>query len=424
MNPQIESWCCFNRLKNNFPQEKTPVQSDSIKTTNDTMNFVFFENICNQITEQRCQQILYMILKPQTSKFQIVLIIIFILLFLIGSTGNICVILCVTLFRNMRTISHVFLLNLACSDLLVFLICEPFTIASLINPDWIFGESLCRLNGVFQGTSVGVSILTLTSVCIERYIVIVGKGFNQNRFNFRHLICWVVGIWITSFLITSPLLQAYEVKEKNLTFIKPTRYCMETWSGKNNRKKVFTTIIFILFYLLPLIFMLILYSKVGNHLRRSTNTLINIENKPSAKRLKTQDTNNVISTHSMSKLNSIKGINNTRQRISKLLMILTLLFAIFWLPYHVTSFIIDFIFGSNIDNNLESFSDVGWLNVYVYPMTQILAYVNNAINPLCTLIISKKFRTTLNQMRKCQFASSSNSKLTKTLYYSQTVNYG
>ena len=74
------------------------------------------------------------------------------LIFLLSVCGNALVI--VTLFREkkMQTITNMFLLNLAISDLLLSVLCMPFTlVATIILRDFIFGEVMCIAIRYFQG---------------------------------------------------------------------------------------------------------------------------------------------------------------------------------------------------------------------------------------------------------------------------------
>jgi len=72
-------------------------------------------------------------------------------IFLLSVLGNALVIL--TLARNsrMRTNTNVFLLNLAVSDLILAVLCMPFTLIGTLLRDFVFGEWMCRLVPFLQG---------------------------------------------------------------------------------------------------------------------------------------------------------------------------------------------------------------------------------------------------------------------------------
>lgn len=73
------------------------------------------------------------------------------IIFLLAVIGNLLVILTLIQSRRMRTITNVFLLNLAISDLLLGIFCMPFTLIGMLLRDFIFGEVMCKLLPYLQG---------------------------------------------------------------------------------------------------------------------------------------------------------------------------------------------------------------------------------------------------------------------------------
>jgi len=72
-------------------------------------------------------------------------------LFLQAVLGNVLVILTLVQNQVMRTITNLFLLNLAISDLLVGVFCMPFTLVGIVLKDFVFGAVLCKLIPYLQG---------------------------------------------------------------------------------------------------------------------------------------------------------------------------------------------------------------------------------------------------------------------------------
>lgn len=65
--------------------------------------------------------------------------------------GNLLVISTLVQNRRMRTITNVFLLNLAISDMLLGVLCMPVTLVGTLLRNFIFGEFLCKLFQFSQG---------------------------------------------------------------------------------------------------------------------------------------------------------------------------------------------------------------------------------------------------------------------------------
>jgi cholecystokinin-like receptor len=80
-----------------------------------------------------------------------ILVPIYSLIFLLSVAGNFLVILTLVQNKRMRTVTNVFLLNLAVSDLLLGVVCMPFTLVGTLLKDFVFGEVMCKLIPYCQG---------------------------------------------------------------------------------------------------------------------------------------------------------------------------------------------------------------------------------------------------------------------------------
>lgn len=79
------------------------------------------------------------------------LILCYSIIFLFAIIGNLLVISTLIQNRRMRTITNLFLLNLAVSDILLGVFCMPVTLVGTLLRDFIFGESFCKLIPFLQG---------------------------------------------------------------------------------------------------------------------------------------------------------------------------------------------------------------------------------------------------------------------------------
>ncbi|KXJ71602.1 hypothetical protein RP20_CCG019881 [Aedes albopictus] len=85
------------------------------------------------------------------STFQNNLIIpLYAVIFLLSVVGNLLVILTLAQNKRMRTVTNVYLLNLAISDLLLGVFCMPFTLVGQVLRKFIFGSIMCKLIPYFQ----------------------------------------------------------------------------------------------------------------------------------------------------------------------------------------------------------------------------------------------------------------------------------
>lgn len=92
--------------------------------------------------------------QQQQSWFQNIMARVFplyLIIFLLAVVGNGLVILTLVHNKRMRTVTNLFLLNLAISDLLLGIFCMPFTLVGMLLRDFIFGELMCKLLPYLQG---------------------------------------------------------------------------------------------------------------------------------------------------------------------------------------------------------------------------------------------------------------------------------
>lgn len=75
------------------------------------------------------------------------------IIFLLSVVGNVLVIVTLIQNKRMRTVTNVFLLNLAISDLLLAVFCMPFTLVPVLLRDFIFGGAMCIMIRYLQGNT-------------------------------------------------------------------------------------------------------------------------------------------------------------------------------------------------------------------------------------------------------------------------------
>ncbi|XP_016399659.1 neuropeptide FF receptor 1-like [Sinocyclocheilus rhinocerous] len=97
-----------------------------------------------------------------------VIILAYVLIFSLCMLGNILVCFIVLRNRQMRTVTNIFILNLAISDLLVGILCLPITLVDNLITGWPFDVLICKMSGLVQGASVSASVFTLVAIAVER----------------------------------------------------------------------------------------------------------------------------------------------------------------------------------------------------------------------------------------------------------------
>ncbi|CAK9296108.1 unnamed protein product [Gordionus sp. m RMFG-2023] len=121
------------------------------------------------------------------SNTEIILIVIYSLVSLIGTIGNGLVLIALIFNKRMRkSPRNIYILNLAFSDLILCLFTSPFTISSLVKKDWILGLFMCRLISSLQATNVFVSTMNITAIAVDRHQVILYPTSHLTHSKFPH----------------------------------------------------------------------------------------------------------------------------------------------------------------------------------------------------------------------------------------------
>ncbi|KAH8238382.1 hypothetical protein KR032_005248, partial [Drosophila birchii] len=119
--------------------------------------------------------------------------------------GNLLVVLTLVQNRRMRTITNVFLLNLAISDILLGVFCMPVTLVGTLLRHFIFGELLCKLIQFAQAASVAVSSWTLVAISCERYYAICHPLRSRTWQTINHANKIIAIIWLGSLICMTPI---------------------------------------------------------------------------------------------------------------------------------------------------------------------------------------------------------------------------
>ena len=176
-------------------------------------------------------------------------IIFYFCLFIAGSLGNLLVIAVVKAKRK-KTINDYFILNLAVSDLTFLWLSLPFYTYELFQS---FYKSVfyCKLIWPMMSVTLSVSVLTLTSMAVERCRGIINPF--QPRIKLKATLVWILLIWVGAFVTMAPLMI---VTQPDAVL------CLEEWPNTYYRQ-TYTAVLFALQYAIPLIVIAIAYLRIA-----------------------------------------------------------------------------------------------------------------------------------------------------------------
>lgn len=296
----------------------------------------------------------------------IILISLYIPVFLTAVIGNITVLFVVIPNRRMWSVTNNFLLNLAIADLLVAFVCVPMTVAEKIYRLWIYGEALCKLVPYLQGVSVTASILTITSMSLDRCLAIRHPVKYRNIRTSKYARIIVVIIWIVSCLLAIPLLFVRSTSTLEIIEGEFLTYCLEDWTNHLHRQ-VYDVILLILIFFIPGVTLLVAYLLMGKKLWIPDRKLIAERTLPRRTRRKSHE-----------REQSIRNLTQNRRRLAKLCIAIAVVFIICWTPYFIVNTYLDFR------------SDVNDLDLLSYSL--LIGHIHCASNPVVYCFLHKTFR--------------------------------
>ncbi|KAI1712748.1 7 transmembrane receptor (rhodopsin family) domain-containing protein [Ditylenchus destructor] len=320
------------------------------------------EDYLNALSDEDYIDFVANFLKP--TLIELVFVLVFFLLMLIGVIGNSLVVFVVSRNQSMWTSMNLFLTNLALSDLLVLVFCLPPTVINDVTKTFWFSESFCKIMLFLQNTSVYVSVLTLMCISIERWKAISSPL--AVPFWRTHQV--IVVIWLISgcLSIPEPLtlgLYPAEYARKNLTTTWGTR-CKESWSAEFQQKYQLTQTIVL--FITPLLIISGFCIHMSFILRKKALQ---------------------IGTRQL----------RDRQRAIKMLVFVVLIFAISYMPVHLHNIATAFHIEPAEEPNLTIIA----LRKFI---PRFMSYSSSVFNPILYNFMSEKFRKEFR--RACCFGSS------------------
>ncbi|XP_076686410.1 cholecystokinin receptor type A [Andrena cerasifolii] len=184
-------------------------------------------------------------------------------IFLLSVVGNSLVLITLARNKRMRTVTNVYLLNLAVSDLLLGVFCMPFTLLGQMLKNFVFGITLCKLIPYFQAVSVSVGVWTLVAISLERYFAIC-RPLKSRRWQTQfHAYKMIAVVWTASLTWNAPIL----VFSRLQSIGGGRRKCREEWPSVG-ADRAYNLFLDGTLLLVPLIVMSLAYSLIAAKLWR------------------------------------------------------------------------------------------------------------------------------------------------------------
>ncbi|XP_072295984.1 endothelin receptor type B-like isoform X1 [Eucyclogobius newberryi] len=342
-----------------------------------------------------------MCVKPTEIKnaFKYVNTIVSCLIFVVGIIGNSTLLRIIYKNKCMRNGPNVLIGSLALGDLLYIIIAIPINVFKLLAEDWPFGVYICKLMPFIQKASVGITVLSLCALSIDRYHAVT----SWSRVKGMGIPLWkaveVTSIWLLAVLLAVPEALAFDMLEIPYRGTK-LRVCLlhpeQTTSFMKFYQNVKDWWLFGFYFCFPLACTFIFY------------TLMTCEMLSRKKGMRI----------------ALNDHMKQRREVAKTVFCLVLIFALCWLPLHLSRILKKTIYNENdpnrcellryaaptrqsADNAVKSccfhlvfFSFGSFLLVMDYIGIN-MASLNSCINPIALYFVSQKFKNCFQSCLCC-----------------------
>ena len=289
----------------------------------------------------------------------IVLVIFYGIVFVTGLVGNCLVIYVVTMFSKMKTVTNMYIVNLAVADVL-FLLSMPFLMITTILGHWTFGYGMCKLYMILVSINYFTGIFTLTVMSADRYMAVCHpvQSVTLRTPKLSFILC--VMIWIVSILIMMPTFLYSK------TVHSPGRRgetCTISWPSNQliPGNKAFVWYCFFLSYTIPMSLISFFYLMV------------------------------IIRLKSVGPANKSKEKKKSHRRVTRMVLTVVGVYMMFWLPYWV--FQVTLILRER--RRLELWE------VLLFNACTVLTFANSMMNPLLYNFLSENFRKSFVKAFTC-----------------------
>ncbi|GAU96661.1 hypothetical protein RvY_08077-2 [Ramazzottius varieornatus] len=300
----------------------------------------------------------------------------------------------------------------------------------LLVEDWVFGVGplgliLCKLYGFTRSLSYLATISILMLVAVERFLAIVHPFSTRIILLSPTTLKWTAcGAWLLSGIMSAPALLSFEVFHHEFNMTNPVTKELEehgqTICHRDYRAHrdidwgAYEVVAFVLWYFIPCVVLIVLYSIIGRKLWRSS---LDFKIANSSRHVcRSQQRSTSISAsmnswssrlsqsfllrplfHRRSQKSSLSSeqsdqshIVQNRRKVIKMLVVIVVLFMVCWFPVQMRKLLTYNYW--NKPFGVEDEHMLYMLRHYLVPIGDWMINLHSACNPMVYMLLSDSFR--------------------------------
>ncbi|CAB4054249.1 ASTA-R [Lepeophtheirus salmonis] len=325
--------------------------------------------------------------------------LVFSIIVIVGTIGNVLVILVVATNHQMRNTTNVLILNLAVADFLFITLCVPSTATDYILNSWPFGLTWCQAVQYMIYVTSYVSIYTLILMSLDRFLAVVYPVVSLPFRTVENAVMAIITTWIIISTASSPIWFSHHLQIKPNADLRDSNTTLSENLNDADRDKYwcrfstedysirgFYISFFVAGFAIPLALISILYLLL---LKRLWNPAIGHTN---------------LSKESL----------RNKKRVTKLVLIVIVVFAVCWAPIQLVLILkaLDLF----VTNGPEDYH-----RIIIQILAHVLAYLNGCINPILYAFLSDNFRKAFYELLPRYFSTDSQRRRARGLNYELTT---
>ncbi|XP_056152943.1 somatostatin receptor type 2-like [Lampris incognitus] len=279
----------------------------------------------------------------QDKTSSVVITLIYFVVCTVGLCGNALVIYVILRYAKMKTVTNIYILNLAVADVLCMM-SLPFIAMQLALVHWPFGEALCRVIMTVDSLNQFTSIFSLTVMSIDRYLAVVHPIKSTKWRKPRVAKSINVTVWGVSLLVNLPTMM--------FSGLNKVPVCGIVWPEPQEvYYKAFMFYTFFVGFVLPLAVICLCY------------LLIIVKVKSSGMRVGSAQR------------------KRSERKVTRMVSIVVAVFVFCWLPFYVFNV-----------TSVTSFIEPTSALKSTFDFVVVLGYANSCANPILYAFLSENFK--------------------------------